>query len=100
MMVLLDAIPCIIPKPTTVMRRSESRRLLNKLNRTSPEPKMAAEIWIMVVRPRMVLRKAREMAETSAPTPEAPMRKPRVRVHFLSDEASNGRDCSERFSGG
>ena len=47
-------------------------------NRISPAPNVAAAIGIIFESPRTLLRAASDKADTSAPTPVAPIRKPNV----------------------
>ncbi len=68
----------IIPKPMIVMRNIESGTEREKPKRMSPAPNIPEEIAIILPRPITVRRKARLMALVSAPTPEAPIRKPKV----------------------
>jgi hypothetical protein len=78
MMVLLAAICCINPKPQTNIRIRESQSTRDKPKAIRPAPNSALEMGIILPRPTTDLRMARERAESRAPMPMAPMRKPRV----------------------
>ena len=56
----------------------ESQKTCDKPKPISPRPKTAAAMGIIRTSPRTLLRAASESAETSAPTPMAPIRKPSV----------------------
>ena len=56
----------------------ESQKTRERPKPISPRPKTAAAMGIIRTSPRTLLRAASESAETSAPTPIAPIRNPSV----------------------
>ena len=76
--VLLPAMPCIMPMPATKTMTMESQKLRDNPKPISPTPKTAAAMGIILTNPRTLLRAASASADTSAPTPIAPIRKPSV----------------------
>ncbi len=67
--------PCIMPAPAIATVTIESQKVREKPKPTSPSPKTAAAMGIMRMSPRTLLRAASDSAETSAPTPIAPIKK-------------------------
>ena len=79
--VFVALICTIIPPPSGKRTTSESQKLVDALKRRSPVPKTphAAAIHMKVPRTSS-LRDASAMPPMTAPTPVAPMRRPRVRA--------------------
>ena len=78
MMVLLDAMPCIMPKPATSIIPIDSQNVCERPKPISPAPKTALETEILRPSPSTLRRAASSNAPTNAPVPMAPIRKPKV----------------------
>ena len=77
-MVLLAAIPCIMPTPAISAVTIESQNQCESPKPIRPMLKMTAAMGMPRMRPRTFLRAASDKADASAPTPIAPIRNPSV----------------------
>ena len=77
-MVLLDAICVIIPSPMATINSKERINMRDNEKAMSPKPKIAADKGIIFHSPNTLFLEARYTAPIKAPSPEAPMRKPKV----------------------